>query len=94
MRAGPALYGANPTPKVQNPMLPVIDLQARIVNVCNCLPAKRSAKEAGRHSARRGLRSSRSVMPTALPARRRRNIICGRQSAADFAGWSAARLWT
>lgn len=40
VRAGPALYGANPTPKLENPMLPVVDLQARIVNVCNCLPGQ------------------------------------------------------
>ena len=46
VRAGPALYGANPTPKLKNPMLPVIELQARIVNVCNFLPGQ-SLCEAG-----------------------------------------------
>jgi alanine racemase len=46
VRAGPALYGANPTPKLENPMLPVIELQARIVNVCNLLPGQ-SLGEAG-----------------------------------------------
>jgi alanine racemase len=40
VRAGPALYGANPTPKLENPMAPVIELQARIVNVCNFLPGQ------------------------------------------------------
>jgi alanine racemase len=40
VRAGPALYGANPTPKLENPILPVIELQARIVNVCNFLPGQ------------------------------------------------------
>jgi len=40
VRAGPALYGANPTPKLKNPMLPVVELQARIVNVCNFLPGQ------------------------------------------------------
>jgi alanine racemase len=40
VRAGPALYGANPTPKLENPMLPVIELQARIVKVCNFLPGQ------------------------------------------------------
>ena len=40
VRAGPALYGANPTPKLENPMLPVIELQARIVNVGNFLPGQ------------------------------------------------------
>jgi alanine racemase len=46
VRAGPALYGANPTPKLENPMLPVVELQARIVNVCNCLPGQ-TLSEAG-----------------------------------------------
>jgi alanine racemase len=40
VRAGPALYGANPTPKLKNPMLPVVELQARIVNVSNFLPGQ------------------------------------------------------
>ena len=40
VRAGPALYGANPTPKLANPMQPVVELQARIVNVCNFLPGQ------------------------------------------------------
>jgi alanine racemase len=33
VRVGSALYGINPTPGVANPMLPVIELQARIVQV-------------------------------------------------------------
>jgi alanine racemase len=33
VRAGSALYGINPTPHAANPMLPVIELQARIVQV-------------------------------------------------------------
>ena len=33
VRPGAALYGANPTPAVRNPMIPVIDLRARIVQV-------------------------------------------------------------
>jgi alanine racemase len=33
VRAGSALYGINPTPGTANPMLPVIDLKARIVQV-------------------------------------------------------------
>ena len=33
VRAGAALYGVNPTPGVANPMLPVVELRARIVQV-------------------------------------------------------------
>jgi len=40
VRAGPALYGANPTPQLTNPMQPVVELHARIVNVCNFLPGQ------------------------------------------------------
>jgi alanine racemase len=35
VRPGAALYGINPTPGVANPMLPVIELRARIVQVCS-----------------------------------------------------------
>jgi alanine racemase len=35
VRAGSALYGVNPTPSLPNPMLPVIELKARIVQVRN-----------------------------------------------------------
>jgi alanine racemase len=35
VRAGGALYGVNPTPGVANPMLPVLELRARIVRVRN-----------------------------------------------------------
>jgi alanine racemase len=35
VRAGSALYGVNPTPGFSNPMLPVIELQARIVQARN-----------------------------------------------------------
>jgi len=35
LRAGSALYGVNPTPRADNPMLPVIELRARIVHVLN-----------------------------------------------------------
>jgi alanine racemase len=33
VRPGAALYGVNPTPEADNPMLPVVDLKARIVQV-------------------------------------------------------------
>src|ERR1700688_2937133 len=35
VRAGAAIYGVNPTPGVANPMLPVLELRARIVQVRN-----------------------------------------------------------
>ena len=35
MRPGAALYGVNPTPEADNPMLPVVDLKARIVQLRN-----------------------------------------------------------
>src|SRR6267154_2325776 len=35
MRPGAALYGINPTPESDNPMRPVVDLKARIVQVRN-----------------------------------------------------------
>ena len=33
VRPGAALYGVNPTPEADNPMLPVVDLKARIVQI-------------------------------------------------------------
>jgi len=33
VRPGAALYGVNPTPEADNPMLPVVDLRARIVQI-------------------------------------------------------------
>ncbi len=35
VRPGAALYGVNPTPEADNPMLPVVDLKARIIQVRN-----------------------------------------------------------
>jgi len=35
VRPGAALYGINPTPEADNPMLPVVDLKARIVQIRN-----------------------------------------------------------
>jgi alanine racemase len=35
VRPGAALYGINPTPEADNPMQPVVELKARIVNVRN-----------------------------------------------------------
>jgi alanine racemase len=35
VRPGAALYGVNPTPEADNPMLPVVDLKARIIQIRN-----------------------------------------------------------
>ncbi|HBY30740.1 MAG TPA: alanine racemase, partial [Bradyrhizobium sp.] len=35
VRPGCALYGVNPTPEADNPMQPVVDLKARIVQIRN-----------------------------------------------------------
>ena len=40
VRAGAALYGINPTQRADNPMLPVIELRARIVHVLNLAPGE------------------------------------------------------
>jgi alanine racemase len=40
VRAGAALYGVNPTPDAANPMLPVIELRARIVQVLSLMPGE------------------------------------------------------
>ena len=40
VRAGAALYGVNPAPGVANPMLPAIELRARIVEVLSLAPGQ------------------------------------------------------
>jgi alanine racemase len=40
VRAGAALYGVNPTPDAANPMLPVIELRARVVQVLSLMPGE------------------------------------------------------
>jgi alanine racemase len=40
VRAGAALYGVNPTPGASNPMLPVMELRARIVQVRSLAPGE------------------------------------------------------
>jgi alanine racemase len=47
VRAGAALYGVNPTPGVDNPMLPVIELRARIVQVLSLAPGETVADNVG-----------------------------------------------
>ena len=66
VRAGSALFGINPTPGSANPMLPVVELRARIVHVRDVMPGKTSPiRKAGLQSDV-GSRSSRSDMPTAF----------------------------
>jgi alanine racemase len=47
VRPGSALYGVNPTPHARNPMLPVVELRARIVQVRNLTPGESVANDAG-----------------------------------------------
>jgi alanine racemase len=47
VRAGAALYGINPTPCADNPMLPVIELHVRIVKVLNLAPGETTADNVG-----------------------------------------------
>jgi alanine racemase len=53
VRAGAALYGVNPTPGHPNPMQPVIELQARIVQVRNLAPGETIADNIGWAAKRR-----------------------------------------
>ncbi len=47
VRPGSALYGVNPTPGARNPMLPVVELRARIVQVLNLAPGETVTHNAG-----------------------------------------------
>ena len=47
VRAGAALYGVNPTPGVDNPMIPVIELGARIVQILDLSPRETIADSGG-----------------------------------------------
>jgi alanine racemase len=47
VRAGAALYGVNPAPGVANPMLPVIEMRARIVQVLSLAPGETIAGNVG-----------------------------------------------
>jgi alanine racemase len=53
VRAGAALYGVNPTPGHPNPMQPVMQLQARIVQVRNLAPGETIADNIGWAAKRR-----------------------------------------
>ena len=55
VRAGSALYGVNPTRSLPNPMLPVIELRARIVQVRNVAPGESIAGNTA-HTAKRSTR--------------------------------------
>jgi len=47
VRVGTALYGVNPTPGLPNPMLPVLELQARVVQVRSAAPGETLADNPG-----------------------------------------------
>ena len=53
VRAGSALFGTNPTPGSANPMLPVVELRARIVQVRDVTPGENIADEEGWFAKRR-----------------------------------------
>jgi alanine racemase len=53
VRAGSALYGVNPTPGRSNPMLPVIELRARILQVRDLAPGESIADKIGCTAKRR-----------------------------------------
>ncbi len=53
VRAGTALYGINPTPGLANPMLPVLELRARIVQVRDLSPGETIADNLGLTAIRR-----------------------------------------
>jgi alanine racemase len=44
VRAGPALFGINPIPGSANPMLPVVELRARIVQIRDVTPGENGTK--------------------------------------------------
>jgi alanine racemase len=53
VRAGSALFGINPTPGSANPMLPVVELRARIVHVRDVMPGENIANKEGWFAKRR-----------------------------------------
>jgi alanine racemase len=53
VRAGSALYGINPTPDLSNPMLPVVELRARIVQVRSLTRGDSLAGDTGRTAKQR-----------------------------------------
>ena len=55
VRAGSALFGINPTPGSANPMLPVVELRARIVQVRDVTPGESTADKEGWFAKRRRL---------------------------------------
>jgi alanine racemase len=56
VRAGSALYGINPTPGAANPMLPVIELKARILQVRDLAAPESNNGARGKSSAKRRTR--------------------------------------
>jgi len=76
VRPGAALYGVNPTPEADNPMQPVVELKARIVQIRNIERGESVGYGGpGPRGGRPGWRWSRPAMPTAIsaPAQQRRH---------------------
>jgi len=89
VRAGSALFGINPTPGSANPMLPVVDLHARIVQVRDVTVAENPGDNVGRFAKRRRriafvsfgcgdglLRSSRSSLHVLVDGHRCPAVEC------------------
>ena len=70
MRPGAALYGVNPTPEADNPMQPVVELKARIVQIRNVEKGETVGYGANldRAAADQARASSPPAMPTAISA--------------------------
>jgi alanine racemase len=69
VRAGSALYGVNPMPGAANPMLPVIELKARIVQVRELAAnygGKNGAKNAAKNGAKNGSGAKRRLALASL----------------------------
>jgi len=66
VRAGSALYGVNPTPGLANPMLPVIELKARIVQVRELAVPNHSDKKGAKIAAKNGSGAKRRLALASL----------------------------
>jgi alanine racemase len=81
VRAGSALFGVNPTPGSANPMLPVVELRARIVQVRDVMPGENGAGNGGWFARRRRLAivsvGHADGFPRSAPAKNRLAAMVG-----------------
>ena len=84
VRPGAALYGINPTPEADNPMQPVVELKARIVQIRNV--------EKGESVGYGGTWTARRPTKLAIARRRLRRRLFPRRPAATTA--PAAPRWS